>query len=590
MISPHRPGTEIQLTVKVTNNKNDTCDVSINKHAMGEVESWVSIKDNNKLARPTIPVEFKLTIKIPDDAEDRDYYLPLYFNAYDHNNHNTSYSFNYFQQIIIVDNSKPASPSFKTSSTSYTITVKNWYSTDARSAEYTDINQSTGINGIEKYKILLKDKSGSTLKSKTYEATGNQAHKFDQLAAATKYIVEVVAVDLAGNSNNHSEQIYTKPGKPKNLRFSDTTYTRVILRWDTAEGATWYNVYLMQNETLINEQLNNSPITNTYFPIGELIPEQSYMFSVTAVNSSGEGDRSNVISIIMPAFPRIVGTSLLCSGNYTYFLESLRPGYSLYWSSSSNLHKVSVSGLSSIFQVNGTKEGWIKAMIVNNLYGDTNFLQQKDVWLGVPDNKRLVTGITSPPAGPLAQVHELCDQGITVASVGYDEDGLGIYGTSGSNYYIFQEYEWLVLSSNWLITDTWQGRPMEIVNIQPDWGFEPWPGDYEVIKVRGRNDCGWSGWHSDTWTVVNCGGWSFSMQPNPASDYVVLKVLDKEEKTLNKTFEVKILTSQNKVVFLSGKKNDPSLTIPLYNLRNGIYFIRITVGKETVTKQLVVKH
>jgi len=134
---------------------------------------------------------------------------------------------------------------------------------------------------------------------------------------------------------------------------------------------------------------------------------------------------------------------------------------------------------------------------------------------------------------------------------------------------------------------------MEIVNISPAWGYQPQVGSHEEIRVRGRNGCGWSGWHSDTWTVVNCGGggWSFSMQPNPANETVEIKAeKDERVKDASATYEVRLYTALKREVYASGETKAPTLRIPVRHLKDGVYFIRFIAGKQTVVKQLVVKH
>ncbi len=291
----------------------------------------------------------------------------------------------------------------------------------------------------------------------------------------------------------------------------------------------------------------------------------------------------------------ITGPSLVCTSGGTFTLHDRPSGTSVTWSKSGNLSYISGQGTDS-YKVKASGaytsgEGWVRANIISSVCQDTVEVN-KDIWAGIPDNDRLVTGVTWPAPGPYAQVHELCNQGTTEAAVGYDENGLGAQA-GGSSYYDFQEYQWYIPSGNWTVTDTWQGDPMEIVNISPAWGYQPQVGSHEEIRVRGRNGCGWSGWHSDTWTVVNCGGggWSFSMQPNPANETVEIKAeKDERVKDASATYEVRLYTALKREVYASGETKAPTLRIPVRHLKDGIYFIRFIAGKQTVVKQLVVKH
>ena len=48
MIKPLKPGDSHELQIKVKNNLEATCTVSINKNTMAEVQSWISIANNSQ--------------------------------------------------------------------------------------------------------------------------------------------------------------------------------------------------------------------------------------------------------------------------------------------------------------------------------------------------------------------------------------------------------------------------------------------------------------------------------------------------------------------------------------------------------------
>ena len=47
LIYPIKPGNQCVLTVNVTNNREDTCKVTLKKSEMGEVKDWITISGNN---------------------------------------------------------------------------------------------------------------------------------------------------------------------------------------------------------------------------------------------------------------------------------------------------------------------------------------------------------------------------------------------------------------------------------------------------------------------------------------------------------------------------------------------------------------
>ena len=61
-ITPIKPGSSHQLLIVVKNNNTITYSVSIDKSAMGIVESWVSIVNNNQTISPGQTKTFDLTM------------------------------------------------------------------------------------------------------------------------------------------------------------------------------------------------------------------------------------------------------------------------------------------------------------------------------------------------------------------------------------------------------------------------------------------------------------------------------------------------------------------------------------------------
>ena len=94
-------------------------------------------------------------------------------------------------------------------------------------------------------------------------------------------------------------------------------------------------------------------------------------------------------------------------------------------------------------------------------------------------------------------------------------------------------------------------------------------------------------------TYWNCGGYYFSMSPNPAEDYVEITAeKDKSEtaqKLVNEEYEVRIYNSM-KVLLFQTKTKESTLRIDTKQFKNGVYFVHFIVGRETKVKQLIVNH
>ncbi len=378
LLKPVKAGGSFQFQIKCKNNRADTCTVSIVKSVMGEVESWVAIDNNSQSLFPSQSKNFLLTVTVPSSAGDHDYTMFLSFNAYDKNGNN--HSFDYNAQTIIVDNSVPNAPTFTVSQTSKTIFVNSWNSWDARSSTYTAWNSSSGIGGIKSYTVSIKNPDG-TVKSISKNASDYNYHTFTSLAPNTNYKASVTAIDLAGNSKASEKAATTAPAAPFSLSFSNTTYTGTTLSWAASAGASGYNVYRVIGTT--NTKLNSSPVTTTSYTIDNLSPNTSYTFNIIALSGVGPSDRSSNTSVTTLALPRITGSEYICSGGSPFSLENLASGYTVSWSSSSNIRKSSSSGLSAVFFSTGGGSGWVDATITSPS-GQFLELDQKSVWAGKP--------------------------------------------------------------------------------------------------------------------------------------------------------------------------------------------------------------
>ena len=67
-IQPLKAGASIQFQIKVTNNRTDTCTVSIDKGPMGITSSWVTIDNNSQVLFPQQSATFLLTVNVPSNT------------------------------------------------------------------------------------------------------------------------------------------------------------------------------------------------------------------------------------------------------------------------------------------------------------------------------------------------------------------------------------------------------------------------------------------------------------------------------------------------------------------------------------------
>jgi hypothetical protein len=115
--------------------------------------------------------------------------------------------------------------------------------------------------------------------------------------------------------------------------------------------------------------------------------------------------------------------------------------------------------------------------------------------------------------------------------------------------------------------------------------------DLYYIYASAENVCGTGNTIYTTFEILDF----FSLSPNPASDMVTVTIskdqLDKSTNAIgfDQKFVVTIIDMYGKLLSQKQFSGD-SFTIPVHDLQDGSYFVRISQGKKSTTKSLVVKH
>jgi Zn-dependent metalloprotease len=254
-----------------------------------------------------------------------------------------------------------------------------------------------------------------------------------------------------------------------------------------------------------------------------------------------------------PAQAYISGPSVVCSSGSAFTVSNCpSSGTSIEWTPGPNLSRSSTQGSNPCtFTPTGSGSTWIRASLVSSSSSIT--LPQKDV-----------------SVGNLHDIELYCEGG----SGGYVGDYYPLWVTP---YY---EGDFIV----------WDVEPYaEIIDVAPGYAsiYFDTPDTY-TISAYTANSCGTGNpSYIYDFTVTE----EFLLSPNPASDYVTLIVGKGKKGYISsvKTFEVSILDlygtlkSQNTY---SGNRFE----IPVQNLHDGTYFVKINNGKKSVTKQLIIKH
>jgi chitodextrinase len=168
------------------------------------------------------------------------------------------------------DTQAPSTPTNLTASnTTQTSTNLSW-------------NASSDNVGVTGYRVYIDGNLDGTTASTSYAVSG--------LSAGTTYLMEVSAIDAAGNESGRAATNVTTqsssdteaPSTPTNLSASGTTQTSTNLSWNASSdnvGVTGYRVY-------VNGSLNGTTAGTTYAVTG-LTAGTTYLMEVSAFDAAG---------------------------------------------------------------------------------------------------------------------------------------------------------------------------------------------------------------------------------------------------------------------------------------------------------------
>lgn len=280
--------------------------------------------------------------------------------------------------------------------------------------------------------------------------------------------------------------------------------------------------------------------------------------------------------VITPSRLMVSGPSKICS-QASYTIDNLTSLATVTWSHSSNLNEVSGQGTSqytvSLPSAANNGESWIKVVAsVNNI---PIVLPQLQFWAGVP------------------RINSI--QGPTV--VCYTEENGYSANIDGEPTY----YNWQIPGIARAADDNYNS---EIVRVIWDQYIESY---YFTLNVY--NECGMAEKNIPITMPASCMGYYdsyFSLSPNPATTSVALTINDIQDtnrstsaslqskpsasklKTASDNYTIKVTNSFGLQVY-AARKSGKAFSIPVNNLRNGIYIVEVTNGNESYRKQLIIR-
>lgn len=375
--------------------------------------------------------------------------------------------------------------------------------------------------------------------------------------------------------------VTTPPAPPASCTTSNRNYCNVTLQWPNSSGAKGYYVY---NESY--NLITSSLITTNSYTVNGLSAGTTYKFYITSYSDAGGiSEYSPLVTTSTLAIPTpiISGPNAVCYSGATFTATNLPSDCALVWDKSPGISLSSASGSSATFVAIGQEKGYVRATF-NPGCGSKN--TDKPLTVGAP---RAITDIILYPTPPL------CLNQYTIATVrSRNVDNTGI------------TYEW------------WGGS--HEYNSQNQWNSEvhfttlPLYSYNTNIYVTANNECGSSNEFAKILIVNDCGGGiapvapvaPIVISPNPASSSInvafdnltnntsqkaeaggLMNKLSENAKSTTYTIQI---SDNYGVTKLTTKRSGTTFTIPINNLKDGIYIIKISDGKNAYSERFVVKH
>ena len=256
-------------------------------------------------------------------------------------------------------------------------------------------------------------------------------------------------------------------------------------------------------------------------------------------------------------YPSISDSSVICSSGGIFTLNNLPQVDSIIWTCGPYLTVSSGQYTSSCtFSSTGNNSSWIRARLVT---GCGSIVLQKTVWSGVPRVE-----VTGPSEG---------------------------YAGGSYTYYAHPAEGSQTTSYQWTLNPPYDGNYIYGYGDWANTSFNYPNGGYFQIGCTGHNNCG-DGIMGTTYILISENGLDYIVSPNPASATVTISVVQTVSAAgnlpdINAVYDVSVYDMYG--VLQSRKEySGDRFTIPVNNLKDGNYLIRIDNGKSVTVKQLII--
>ncbi len=268
----------------------------------------------------------------------------------------------------------------------------------------------------------------------------------------------------------------------------------------------------------------------------------------------------------------IQGPPQFCT-TQNYQIDNLPTGSTVSWSISPTSGVASLSTSGNVATLTKTGNGSVSlSATVNSTCGAIS-IGPLTIRVGVPDRPKAYDelGNTITSVQTCVDVHK----DINLSLPSNDE---------------ILEYEWEKVNGTFnLITF---GSSATVIGFTPSFG---------LVSVRARNSCGWSMLTFFSVQVQNCGSFSetpvLNVYPNPSNTYLTIEYLpgadsNQSSKSMAPASKnIELLNGKGEIV-KAGKleKGKSKIILDTSELPDGTYYLHIKDGKETIKKQVIIKH
>jgi hypothetical protein len=329
----------------------------------------------------------------------------------------------------------------------------------------------------------------------------------------------------------------------------------------------------------VNCQLTQQQVRNIIESTSDKLPSYSYTLGQgenvnLSWNSETGYGKVNAFAAVSAAAPQIQGSTQFCNTE-TYTIPNLPAGASVNWTVSPSYLVTTTSSGNSITLTKAYNGNIVLSATVSSACGDVN-LNPLPIKVGTPVFD--IPSFTNSENGMPFWCSNATGNSFTLENTNHT----GVYEARLLNYPSLT-----VFATN---NNAYPGSDV----------FGYVPAGYYVFQIRATNNCGTSDWIETEVESTDCSNnfrisSNYTLYPNPANDeitieYTALQGGENLSKPLQQK-DVKLYNQKGEILLSSlWKENEQKLRLETKNVPDGTYYLHITEGKETIKKQIIIKH